>query len=66
LLFFKAVQAVVHLMLAAQERLDFNKVPCEHEVNHLVFCTPSVFQVVILANSAHQGALAGKTLKDGW
>lgn len=53
-------------MLAAEERLDFNKVPCENEINHLVFRTPSVFQVVILANSAHQGALAGKTLEDGW
>jgi hypothetical protein len=53
-------------MLAAEERLDFNKVPCEYEINHLVFRTPSVFQVIILANSAHQGALAGKTLEDGW
>jgi hypothetical protein len=66
LLFFKAVQTVVHLMLAAEERLDFNKVPCEYEINHLVFRTPSVFQVIILANSTHQGALAGKTLEDGW
>jgi hypothetical protein len=46
-------------MLAAEERFDFDKVPCEHEINYLMFSAPHVFQVVILANSAHQGTLAG-------